>query len=179
MDCGIRQFRMIPLPQRLLEPPQRIAGPNPCIREQPAQCAVTMQCARNCIVLAGAELRADPVHHLQSRNSESKKLKSEIKVEMRKHLNSKWKFGKQKAEIHFCFLFSAGCFSLVRLIIVVKMAISSEDSSSNGLVNPDSIPHSSRSNSNQSADSSASCNAPPSLETNSSFDRAGDASFSL
>src|ERR1035441_10278433 len=60
--------------------------------------------------------------------------------------------------------------------MVVKMAINSEDSSSSGLVSADSMPHSSRRSSNQSADSSASWRAPPSFDTNSSLDRARDAS---
>jgi hypothetical protein len=67
----------------------------------------------------------------------------------------------------------------VLFIIVVMMAMSSSASFSMGRVSTEAIPHSSRSSSNQSADSSASCNAPPSLEMNSSSERARDASFSL
>jgi hypothetical protein len=67
MDCGIRQFRMITLPQRLLEPPQRIAGPDPRIREQPAQRTTLMQYPRNCIMFARPELTTNPIHRLQSR----------------------------------------------------------------------------------------------------------------
>ena len=44
--------------------------------------------------------------------------------------------------------------------MVVKMAINSEASTSNGCVRAGSTPHSSRNNSNQRDDSSASCNAP-------------------
>ena len=65
---------------------------------------------------------------------------------------------------------------LVLLIIVVMMAMSSPASFSNGFVRAGSIPHSSQSNSSQSWLSSASWSAPPSLDTNSSSDRARDAS---
>jgi hypothetical protein len=64
---------------------------------------------------------------------------------------------------------------LVLLIIVVMMAMSSPASFSNGFVRAGAIPHSSRSNSSQSWLSSASWSAPPSLDTNSSSDRARDA----
>ena len=67
-------------------------------------------------------------------------------------------------------------FPFVRLMMVVKIAINSEDSCSNGWVNFNSIAHSSRSSSSQSWLSSASWSAPPSLDTNSSSDRARDAS---
>ncbi len=60
--------------------------------------------------------------------------------------------------------------------MVVKIAINSDDSCSNGCVSFGSIPHSSRSSSSQSWLSSASWSAPPSLDTNSSSDRAREAS---
>src|ERR1019366_2346045 len=56
------------------------------------------------------------------------------------------------------------------------MAISSEDSASNAFVKAGSTPQSSRNSSSQSKDSSASWSAPPSLETNSSSERAREAS---
>jgi hypothetical protein len=56
------------------------------------------------------------------------------------------------------------------------MAISSEDSVSSGRVSVPSMPHSSRNSSHQSANSSVSCDAPPSLAANSSSERARDAS---
>ena len=61
-------------------------------------------------------------------------------------------------------------------MMVVKIAINSDDSCSNGCVSFGSIPHSSRSSSSQSWLSSASWSAPPSLDVNSSSDRAREAS---
>ena len=62
----------------------------------------------------------------------------------------------------FCFLISQLLFfPLVLLIIVVMMAMSSSASFSMGRVSAEAIPHSSRSSSSQSWDSSASCSAPP------------------
>jgi hypothetical protein len=60
--------------------------------------------------------------------------------------------------------------------MVVMMAISSEASFSRGVVRSGSIPHSSRRSSSQRTDSSASCSAPPNLDTNSASDLALDAS---
>src|SRR5205814_4320725 len=119
-----------------------------------------------------------------SPKAESGKWKTEImvgliqkqKAESRKQSVQKHKLGNQKVEIHFCFLLSTVCFSLVRLIMVVNMAINSEDSCSKSWVSFGSIAHSSRSSSSQSSLSSASWRAPPSLDTNSSCDRARDAS---
>jgi len=65
----------------------------------------------------------------------------------------------------------------LRFFIVVMMAISSLDSASRGNVSAGSTPHSSRRSSSQRIDSSASCNAPPSFDTNAAFDRALDASL--
>jgi len=65
----------------------------------------------------------------------------------------------------------------VLLIIVVMIAMSSSASFSRDRVSAGAIPHSSRSNSSQSEDSSVSCSAPPSLEANSSSERALDASL--
>jgi len=89
------------------------------------------------------------------------------------------KFGKQKFISTFlisAFHFGFQPFPFVRLMMVVKIAINSEDSCSNGWVSFGSIAHSSRSSSSQSWLSSASWSAPPSFETNSSSDRARDAS---
>lgn len=123
----------------------------------------------------------------KNRNSESRKQKSQNKLEMRKaesrnsdqDKSRNMKFGKQKFISTFqisAFCFGFQPFPLVLLIIVVKIAINSEDSCSNGWVSFGSIAHPSRSSSSQSWLSSASCKAPPSLETNSSSDRARDAS---
>jgi hypothetical protein len=123
----------------------------------------------------------------KNRNSESRKQKSQNKLEMRKaesrnsdqDKSRNMKFGKQKFISAFqisTFYFGFQPFPFVRLMMVVKIAINSEDSCSKDWVNFGSIAHSSRSSSSQSWLSSASCKAPPSLETNSSSDRARDAS---
>ena len=82
---------------------------------------------------------------------------------------------KQKAETHFSIPdFFVQLLPFVRLIMAVIIAMSSSASFSIGRVSVGVIPHSSRSNSSHIWDSSVSWSAPPSFETNSSFDRARD-----
>ena len=100
---------------------------------------------------------------LRLRGELSGKLKS-LKLRKQKEENSHGRYRGQAPRLR------------VWLIIVVKMAISSDDSFSSGLVRAGSMRHSSRRSSSHNADSSASWIAPPSLEINSAADLARDAS---
>jgi len=93
--------------------------------------------------------------------------------------SGKWKAEKQRGKTFVSvFSFRLSQFPLfpVRRIIVVMIAMSSEDSCSSGSVREAGIWHSSRSNSSQSMLSSASWRAPPSFDTNSLSDLERDAS---